>query len=432
MREWVRPTKDENLMNTNMGKRIVRDQMWMGGLIVWTLLAGCTTTTLPGNVVETREVPDSIIVKESTIINTAAAYGEGWREVQDAALPTPEEQPVAQYTGAYEYRIGAGDILDFRSFDDPLLSRQVVVRYDGFVSLPLIPDLQVSGKTRAEALDQLETAYAEFFNDPFISLAIVTVESKSYSVMGDVSRPAIYPYTQPITLLDAINVAGGLRVNTRAGDTFIASQGQLTKAVIIRSAEGTREVLEYDLRGLQEPGPHQSQAPVYPGDIVYVPEGVNLVYLVGEVRRPEPYQMSENMTLLELMVRSGGAVDSTARQSEVILIHQIDESQTQIQVINFRKVLKTGVSPHLHPGDIVYVPRKRTVRLQEFVGRITGTISPILGLYEQLYSAYYADQRWDQIINGNVSTNNVLSLQQLFNDLNTLGGLAGGGAKTVP
>ncbi len=404
-----------------------------GMAIVASILAGCTTTGLPDNVVETREVPDSLIIKESTIIDVSEAYGAGWQEVQDAELPEQVEQPVAQYTGEYEYRIGAGDILDFRSFDDPLLSRQVVVRYDGYISLPLIPDLQVSGKTRAEALSMLEESYAEFFNDPFLSVAIVTVESKSYSVMGDITRPALYPYTQPITLLDAINTAGGLRVNTRSGDSYVASQGQLTKAVIIRANAGKREVIEYDLRGLQRSGPHPSQAPVYPGDIVYVPEGVNLVYLAGEVRRPEPYQMSENMTLLELMVRAGGAIDSTARQSEVVLIHQLDDSRTQVQVVNFRKVLRTGVSPRLHPGDIVYVPRKHTVRLQEFVGRVTGTISPILGVYEQLYSAYYADDRWDQIINGNIDTSNTLQLQQLLQDLDTLGGLVGNGAvKAAP
>lgn len=418
-------------MSTNTGLSCMRHPSRMGVVLLLALVTGCATT-LPSNIVESRDNPDSTIVKESIIIDAAAAYGEGWQEIQEKELPPQVEQPTAQYTGAYAYRIGAGDLLDFRSFDDPLLSRQVAVRYDGYISLPLIPDIQVAGKTREEALGILETAYAEYFNDPFISLAIVAVESKTYSVMGDVSRPAIYPYVQPITLLDAINTAGGMRINTRAGDTFVASQGQLTKAIIIRSAEGSREVIEYDLRGLQEPGPHQSQAPVYPGDIVYIPEGVNLVYLVGEVRRPEPFQMSEDMTLLELMVRAGGAVDSTARQSEVVLIRQLDEERTQVQRINFRRVLKTGISPRLHPGDVVYVPRKKLVRLQEFVGRITGTISPVLSLYEQLYSAYYADQRWEQIIDNDFNTDNPLALQQLLNDLDTLGGVLNGGAKAAP
>lgn len=415
-------------MSTHSGFWGKRYRGGIGVAIVAALAASCASTPLPGEMIESRDTPDSLIVKESMIIDAVAAYGDGWKEISDKELPPQVEQPTAQYTGAYEYRIGAGDVLDFRSFDDPLLSRQVVVRYDGHVSLPLIPDVQVNGKTRAEALEILEEAYAEYFNDPFISLSIVAVESKVYSVMGDVSRPAIYPYTHPITLLDAINTAGGMRINTRAGDTFVASQGQLTKAVIIRSAEGQREVIEYDLRGLQEPGHHQSQAPVYPGDVVYIPEGVNLVYLVGEVRRPEPFQMSENMTLMELMVRAGGVVESTARRSDVVLIRQIDPERTQVQRIDFKRVLKTGVSPRLRPGDVVYVPRKRLVRLQEFVGRITGTISPILSVYEQLYSAYYADQRWDQIINSDIDTSNTLALQQLLRDLDTIGNIVGGGA----
>src|SRR5690606_36156393 len=104
--------------------------------------------------------------------------------------------------------------------------------------------------------------------------------------------PAQYPYVRPISLLDAINIAGGKRVNTRGGDSFVGGQGQLIKALIIRNTELGRQVGEFDLKDLEKPGPHQSEALVYPGDLVYVPEGINLVYVMGELRNPGVFELT--------------------------------------------------------------------------------------------------------------------------------------------
>jgi len=308
-----------------------------------------------------------------------------------AALPFVTDGLVTDALDSV-YRIEPGDVLQFRSFNDETLSAEVTVRYDGYVSLPLIPDFYMQNKSREEALSGLRVAYASVFRDPQLSLVPTQTTSKYFSVMGDVSRPSRYPYTGPTTLLDAINVAGGMRERTSStggGAGFVSLLGQLTKAFIIRNVDGERQVFECDLQHLSTAGPHASQTEILPGDMVYVPEGVNLVYVLGEIRNPVIVELTEGLTLIQLLARSGGFNTSTAKLRRVVLLRQTGEDTTNVMHVDVRQMLKEGGDITLAPGDVVYIMRKNLVALEEFVRRFTGSISPLLSLYIQAHDGYY-------------------------------------------
>lgn len=335
-------------------------------------------------------------VEEQLTVKTAELHNFPEEDIAAAEARANAEAPTLE-NGADvggEYRIGAGDTLSFRSYDDTTLNEDIVVRYDGYISLPLIADISVLSTSREEATERVRAAYEEFFIDPQISLSVQNVSSKSYYVIGDVEQPAEYPYVRPITLLEAIYNAGGQRINTQGGDSFVGAQGQLVKAFIIRNHGEDRSVTEYDLRDLEKPGSHASESPVYPGDIIYVPEGVNLVYLIGEVRQPSVRELTPNMTLVHLLALSGGYITNSARLREVIIMREIDEENTEVMSVNLRKILR-GNSPDvpLMAGDIVYLPERKLLRLQTFVGQFTGSISPMLSLYNQAFETYYTERR---------------------------------------
>ena len=368
--------------------------------------AGCTASnSKEGPVVSRSETTGPIDAPGGVIEEKLTMETNKLHQVPEESTATdaPQDADIAGTTWAEteftEYRIAPGDLLEFQSFDDPSISRQqVVVRYDGFVSLPLIPDINVSGKTREEATLLLTAAYTDVFLDPQLSLAIMDTASKTYSVMGDVMRPAEYPYRRAITILDAINAAGGLRINQRRGDSFVGAQGELSKALIIRMVDGRRRVFDVDIRGLSEDGPHNSTTPILPGDGVYIPEGVNLVYLIGEVGRPDVYALTEGTTLVKLLAVAGGPNFTTGKMRRVVLMREIDKQQTEILLIDIRMTLKTGQDILLRPGDVIYVPQKDLIRLQQFVQRFTGSISPVLSLYTQALNAYYERDRIDLLL----------------------------------
>lgn len=382
------------------------------------LFSGCTTTPLP----ETADAGGA--VEDSAVVPTSAIAGDEG----EAGPSTPEP---ADYRGFREgllyedYRIGARDLLQFRSLEDASLNSEVVVRYDGHISLPWVNDVRVAGLTREEAEEAVREAYAEFYEEPHVNLAILQANSKTFIVMGDVQAPGEFIYSRPVTLMESLNLAGGLRIYQQGGDSFVGTQGQLIKALIIRHVEEGREVFEFDLRGITEPGRHSADVPVMPGDIVFVPESVNLVYVLGQAGNGV-FALTQGMTLLQLLATAGGFSESTARLEHVVLIREVDDANSEVQIVNLKKVLKTGQDPQLMPGDIIYLPRQRLVILQEFISRITGTITPVTNLYQELYDTYYTKERYDRLFEDNNVNNqaDLLNLLQTIRDASgTIGGL---------
>lgn len=318
----------------------------------------------------------------------------------EAAQQASEPSPITDWQPAGDlmartiggpYQIGAGDILEFQSFSDPSLNRELTVRYDGHISLPLIKDINVSGQTREEAESLIQQAYTTVFKNPQISLLVRETASKTFAVIGDIEQPGVYPYLRPTTLIEAVSLAGGLRRRNSSSSVggFVGVTGQLTKAFVIRHHQGERLVFQYDLRQLGAPGAHAGDAPIYYGDLIYVPEGVNLIYLLGESRNPVIVELTEGMTLLQMLSLSGGFNQSTARLRNVVLMRQADGENTRVLNVNVREMLRTGNDFPLAPGDIIYIPQKWTVRLSEFVARFTGSISPVLDMYNNAVQAYY-------------------------------------------
>lgn len=414
-------------MNPQVTAKVMR---WGMIAIVAVVCYGCATpltvrdATPPKDLVDAQAKNiDEVVTIPTAEFQKAVAAGQPAAEVKEAA-PTdaaaaPPEEPA--------YRIGPNDVLAFRSFDDESLSGEIVVRYDGCISLPLVPDIKVSGTTREEAVDAVKKAYGAFFQEPQVSLAILQAKSKTFSVMGEVSMPGEYPYLKPVTLLECINAAGGMRVNVRGGDSMVGSQGQLVKGLIIRHSGDKRDVIECDLRKLTQPGAHAGDTPVFPGDVVYVPENMNLVYVLGEVRNPGVFALSEGMTLMKLLARANSFNESTARMHQIVLTRTVSETDTKIMLINLREIMKTGKDIALMPGDIVYLPRKPMVNLRDYVTRITGTVQPVLSLYTQAWNAYYAKWQWDNIVKNagadSTATSDLATIQANLKALAALSGL---------
>lgn len=353
------------------------------------------------------KIPDAVPntdprIEESMTIRTSELHGFSDADLEEAAnehiaMITGAEPASSQHpsvAGFGRYEIGAGDILEFVSFDDELLNREVTVRYDGYVSLPRVRDIKVGGLTRQEAEEAIRQAYSAIYRAPDISLTIQSTESKTFVVTGDVEEPGRYPYTRVTSLWDAITLAGGLRqppVSSSGG--FVGLAGQITKAIVIRHIDGERKVYTYDMRGLGRPGEYKGDTQIYYGDIVYVPEGVNLVYLLGESRSPITVQLTEGMTLLQMLALSGGFDPSTARLRDVVLLRQVDDTNTDVHLVNLREILKGEARDiPLVPGDVVYIPRKRVLRLSEFVARFTGSVSPIFDMYTSAVDSIFQFQ----------------------------------------
>jgi polysaccharide export outer membrane protein len=120
-----------------------------------------------------------------------------------------------------EYRLGAGDKLRVEVYKDAQLSQSVQVRPDGKITLPLIGDMVATGLTPIELRDQIAKQLKEYITNPTVTVIVVEAESAQAYVMGEVSHPGAVQLHRPMTIVQAIAVAGGFKEFANTKDVKI-------------------------------------------------------------------------------------------------------------------------------------------------------------------------------------------------------------------
>ena len=170
-------------------------------------------------------------------------------------LPTT---PVGDNTGApvdpKSYVIGPEDVLYISVFREPDLSGPVGVRPDGKITRPFIGDVQAGGLTPERLAAQLKQAFSTLVQNPEVTVTVGQVNSKRYTVAGEVLRAGPYPLVLPTKVFDALSTVG------------FRDFANTSKIVIIRGTErikfNYKEVLK---------GKHLEQNIfLEPGDTIYV------------------------------------------------------------------------------------------------------------------------------------------------------------------
>ena len=108
------------------------------------------------------------------------------------------------------YRIGAGDVLHISVWRQDNLNQDAVVRTDGKISLPLVSEVAVAGKTPLAVQKMLTESYSEFIARPEVTVTVTEVNSQIVYILGEVQKPGAYPFVQSLGPLQLIARAGGL------------------------------------------------------------------------------------------------------------------------------------------------------------------------------------------------------------------------------
>ena len=183
-----------------------------------------------------------------------------------AGCSTPETHPPAPRVAeapALRYKIGPLDTLNIVVWRNPELSSTVTVRPDGYISAPLVNDMQAAGKSPAELSHDVEQALAKFVRDPVVSIAVSGfqgVYSDQIRIVGEAAKPQAVPYRQNMTILDVMIQVGGMT-------DFANGNG----AVLIRGAESGKQY-SIRLNDLLKRGDISANVAVMPGDIIIVPQ----------------------------------------------------------------------------------------------------------------------------------------------------------------
>jgi polysaccharide export outer membrane protein len=175
----------------------------------------------------------------------------------------------------YTYLIGPGDSIDIYVWGNPDVSKVVTVRPDGKVTVPLVEDIQASGKTAFELARKLEEEYAQYIRDPQVVVMVAEfqgVDQQQIRVIGQVGNSGgdsgsnrysgeSIPYERGMTLMDVI---------IRIGSIGEFADGN--RASIIRNIDGVEKQFGVRIDDLVEDGDMSENVKMFPGDILVIPE----------------------------------------------------------------------------------------------------------------------------------------------------------------
>ena len=146
------------------------------------------------------------------------------------------------------YHLGTGDKLKITVFGEEDASGEYVIDANGSISVRLIGRVDVKGLTVSEVEQMLVDQYRSrgFFRNPRISIELVNL--RPFFILGEVEKRGSYPYINGLTVAQAAAIAGGY--------TYRAARNRIT----------------IQRQGSPQEEPAREDTPVYPGDIVRVPE----------------------------------------------------------------------------------------------------------------------------------------------------------------
>ncbi|MBX3237341.1 MAG: polysaccharide biosynthesis/export family protein [Nitrospiraceae bacterium] len=180
----------------------------------------------------------------------------------------PEGAEKSSLTVTPDYIIGPEDVLEITVWKNADLSKQVQVRPDGRISLPLIGDVSAVGRTAAQLTEEISSRLKSYMENPTVSIVVREVNSYQIYVLGEVNAPGKYPLKSKTTLLQAITIARGF--------TQVAARNKIVVFRFGKDGEGLNKIkASYDDIVLRDGSDQNIE--LKPGDQIVVPSETMVV-----------------------------------------------------------------------------------------------------------------------------------------------------------
>jgi polysaccharide export outer membrane protein len=192
-----------------------------------------------------------------------------WIQATAAAPPTSPSVPSAAPQSRGEYLIHAGDLLHVFVWREPELTREVRVRPDGKLTIPLVGDINADGQTPEALSVGITEKLRKFLNGPQVTVGVIQASTLRFFVMGRVGKAGEYPLLARTTVLQGLAVAGGLAEYAKAEEILVVRHDHNGAAATPSSP--AEAILKFDLKRLVTGHDVSQNVLLQPGDTIVVP-----------------------------------------------------------------------------------------------------------------------------------------------------------------
>ena len=269
--------------------------------------------------------------------------------------------------------VGPGDVIEVAVPALPELAKRTVrVSGEGTISLPFVGTMRAAGRTEEAIRAEITTHVSRVMYDPQVSVFVREYRSRQVAVLGGVGRPGTYmPTSANDTILDLIAMARGISEEGARQVVFIPREvgthagTSADLAGLHADAAGDPKVLRRLLRNvepivlnLRDMSPRVTElvlsVPIRPGDVLIIPNA-GKVFLQGWIRKPGPYDITRDLTMLAVVAAAGGP-SFPADTKAVRLIRAGVAGDKRIFDVDLQAIAK-GTRPdvYLQNGDVIEI-----------------------------------------------------------------------------
>jgi polysaccharide export outer membrane protein len=293
-----------------------------------------------------------------------------------------------------EYVFGVGDALDVGIFgDDETYVEDATIAPDGNLYYLFLDAIPAAGYTVTQLSHAIAAQLNDFYVNPLVSIVPKTAINRTFSIIGRVNYPGVYPLLEPKKLRDAIADAGG-PITTYYHDSLrsdIYELADLKNSFLVRD----NKKMALDFQTLLHAADNSSNVPILPGDYIYIAAAEHqYVYVLGNVLTPQRVSYTEGLTAMGVLAIAGGWNSGTpysADPSKLLVIRGSLKCPCVMQVDLDQVMAGFARDLFVQPGDIIYAQDK-TVRFGRELVRLA--ISTFLQSFASSAGSYWSSIEW--------------------------------------